>query len=431
MIDYGKLIQEYKPDRVEQAKIASLVSDVTDKIRRYCSENSIDADPVLVGSVAKGTNIKSGDVDIFVTFSRKYEKREMEDLGVRIGRAIIRDGTEKYAEHPYVTGRLNGYKLDIVPSYRISPGERKVSSVDRTPLHTDFVLKNLTAEMRDQVILLKLFMKHFQIYGSEVRVSGFSGYICELLIWKFENFEKVIQMFSRLSGKLIIGNTKRTNLPESPVLIIDPVDDERNAAAAVSVESLSTMKVASKLFVSTHDEGYLNPNPPRQEPVYSDRGTAIRIFRLPKPQTVDDIIYPQAVKFRNSLIDLLYSGGFMPLSSEISIESEVQILIECRNSNSPAIRTREGPPADSDNVLDFVRKYKEIAVRGPYIIGERIYADVRSEPETIEQFVNEHLQDLSTGKNLALLRDRITIYNPAGGKERLDVMDRFYSKRII
>ncbi|MHB1709095.1 MAG: CCA tRNA nucleotidyltransferase [Thermoplasmataceae archaeon] len=431
MIDYGKLIQKYKPDSVEQGKIASLVSDVTGRIRRYCSENSIDADPVLVGSVAKGTNIKSGDIDIFVTFSRKYEKREMEDLGVKIGRAVIRNGTEKYAEHPYVTGRLNGYKLDIVPSYRISPGERKVSSVDRTPLHTDFVLKNLTAEMRDQVILLKLFMKHFQIYGSEVRVAGFSGYICELLTWKFDNFENVIQMFSRLSGKLVIGNTRRTNLPESPVLIIDPVDDERNAAAAVSVESLSTMKVASKLFVSSHDEEYLNPNPPRQEPVYADRGTAIRIFHMPKPPAVDDIIYPQAVKFRNSLVDLLHSGGFMPLSSEISIEGEVQILIECRDSSSPAIRTREGPPADSDNVLDFVRKYKEIAVRGPYIIGERIYADVRTETETIEQFVQEHLQELSIGKNLGPLKDRIIIDNPAGGNTRFDVMDRFYSKRII
>lgn len=430
MIDYGKLIQKYKPDSVEQGKITSLVSDVTARIKKYCLENSIDADPVLVGSVAKGTNIKSGDVDIFVTFSKKYEKREMEYLGVKIGRAVIRDGTEKYAEHPYVTGRLKGYKLDIVPSYRINPGERKVSSVDRTPLHTDFVLKNLTAEMRDQVILLKLFMKHFQIYGSEVRVSGFSGYICELLIWKFENFENVIQMFSHLSGKLVIGNTGRTNLPESPVLIIDPVDDERNAAAAVSVESLSTMKVASKLFVSTHDEEYLNPNPPKREPAYTDRGTAIRIFRMPKPAVVDDIVYPQAVKFRNSLVDILNSGGFMPLSSEISLEGEVQILIECRDSNSPAIRTREGPPADSDNVIDFVRKYKEIAVRGPYIIGERIYADVRTEPETIEQFFKEHIQDLSIGKNLALLKDRITIDNPIGGSTRFDVMDKFYSKRI-
>ena len=430
MIDYGKLIQKYKPDSVEQGKITSLVSDVTARIKKYCLENSIDADPVLVGSVAKGTNIKSGDVDIFVTFSKKYEKREMEYLGVKIGRAVIRDGTEKYAEHPYVTGRLKGYKLDIVPSYRINPGERKVSSVDRTPLHTDFVLKNLTAEMRDQVILLKLFMKHFQIYGSEVRVSGFSGYICELLIWKFENFENVIQMFSHLSGKLVIGNTGRTNLPESPVLIIDPVDDERNAAAAVSVESLSTMKVASKLFVSTHDEEYLNPYPTKREPVYTDRGTAIRIFRMPKPAVVDDIVYPQAVKFRNSLVDILNSGGFMPLSSEISLEGEVQILIECRDSNSPAIRTREGPPADSDNVIDFVRKYKEIAVRGPYIIGERIYADVRTEPETIEQFFKEHIQDLSIGKNLALLKDRITIDNPIGGNTRFDVMDKFYSKRI-
>ena len=129
------------------------------------------------------------------------------------------------------------------------------------------------------------------------------------------------------------------------------------------------MKVASKLFVSTHDEEYLNPNPPKREPAYTDRGTAIRIFRMPKPAVVDDIVYPQAVKFRNSLVDILNSGGFMPLSSEISLEGEVQILIECRDSNSPAIRTREGPPADSDNVIDFVRKKETFPITGPATIG--------------------------------------------------------------
>jgi len=431
MIDYGKILQRYKPDNNEKERINSIVADITGRIREYCSEKAIDADPVLVGSVAKGTNMKSGDIDIFVTFSKKYEKRDMEKIGVRIGRAMLAQGIEKYAEHPYVTGELDGYKIDLVPSYRLEPGEKKVSSVDRTPLHTEFILKNLTEGMRDQVILLKLFMKHFGIYGSEIRVSGFSGYICELLIWKFESFENVVSRFARLSGKLIIGNITRDNLPDAPVVIADPVDSDRNAAAAVSLETFSIMKVASKLFISEPSEAFLNPHPPNPKPDYRDRGTAIRLFSLPRPHVVDDIIYPQAVKFRNALIDILDSGGFGPVSSEISIDGEVQIVIECTRAASPVIRQRIGPPADSDNVLDFIRKYRGISERGPYVKGDRIYADVRAEPEAIEEFVTNHLPEISMGRNLGTMRDKLVIVNPFSSNVRYDALDKFYSKKLI
>lgn len=430
MIDYSSIILKNKPNAEERNRIREIVLDVTDRINEYCHINQIDADPVLVGSAAKGTNMKSADIDIFIRFSKQYKEREMETIGVRIGKLILKDGKEKYAEHPYVTGHYDGFKMDIVPSYRISPGEKKVSSVDRTPLHTEFVRSNLPESMKDQVILLKLFMKHFGIYGSEVRVAGFSGYVCELLIWNYGSFDDVIKIFSKLTGRLVIGVAQRKNLPETPVLIVDPVDGERNAAAAVSEESLATMKVASRFFVSAPSESFLLPREEISKPKYMDRGTAIRVFTLPRPSGVDDTIYPQAVKFRNSLVELLDSGGFYPISSEISIDGEIQVMIECRSPFSPSIIFREGPPSDSQNVVDFMEKYRDIAERGPYIKGNRIRAEIRSKPESIEDFVKDHFDDLSIGKSLSPLKSELKIHNPLSDGGRMEVLDKFYSARI-
>lgn len=431
MIDYSSILLRNKPDEKERERIRSVVISVKERISEYCRNKGIDADPVLVGSVAKGTNLKSADIDIFITFSRQYKERDIEKMGVSIGKLIIEDGAEKYAEHPYVTGHYGGFKIDIVPSYRLSPGEKKISSVDRTPLHTDFVLQNLSESMKDEVILLKLFMKHFDVYGSEVKVKGFSGYVCELLVCEYGTFEKVVRRFADLSGRLIIGEAESKNIPESPVIIVDPVDSGRNAAAAVSEESLSTMKVASKLYLFSEDASFFEPRKILERVKYVDRGTAIRIFTLPRPDIVDDTIFPQAVKFRNSLFDLLETGGFHPLSSEICINGQIQVLIECRSAMSPMILFREGPPSDSPNVLDFVDKYRYIAERGPYVIGNRIWAEVRAVPESIEDYVRKHIDGLSIGKNLSSLKARMKIHDPLRDNISMEVLDKFYSKRII
>ncbi|MEM0156194.1 MAG: CCA tRNA nucleotidyltransferase [Thermoplasmataceae archaeon] len=431
MIDYSSILLRNKPDEGERERIRLIVLEVGKRISEYCRNMGIDADPVLVGSAAKGTNLKSADIDIFVRFSRLYKEREMEKMGVSIGKLIIEDGVEKYAEHPYVTGHYKGFKMDIVPSYRLNPGEKKISSVDRTPLHTEFVLRNLSEGMKDEVILLKLFMKHFGIYGSEVKVSGFSGYVCELLVWKYGSFENVVRKFAELSGRLMVGEVGKNNIPESPVFIVDPVDSSRNAAAALSEESLSTMKVASKLFLFQPNASFFDQKKMIERPKYADRGTAIRVFTLPRPDVVDDTIFPQAVKFRNSLLTLLESGGFHPLSSEIATDGQIQVLIECRNPFSPEIIFKEGPPADSPNVIDFIEKYRCTAERGPYIRGNRIWVEVRALPESIADFVSSHIDELSIGKNLSRLKEGLEIHDPLMDNIRMEVLDRFYSKRII
>ena len=84
----------------------------------------------------------------------------------------------EYAEHPYVSGKIGKFSLDIVPCYGIENCEKIISAVDRTPLHNEFlVLSNSKKNLSNDVRLLKKFLKGISVYGSDLKTAGFSGYL--------------------------------------------------------------------------------------------------------------------------------------------------------------------------------------------------------------------------------------------------------------
>lgn len=411
--DYRNAIEKYLPDDEESGRLRSITERAEGEINRYCKESGIEADAILVGSVAKGTNLKGADLDIFIRFDRKYSRKDMESLGLDMGHRVLSNGQEKYAEHPYVTGHIDDVKLDIVPCYRILPGQKKVSSVDRTPLHTEYVKNNLPGDHFIDVLLLKVFTKSIGVYGSEVTISGFSGYICEILVIEYGSFEEVLKAFARWKGRFTLGKESSVSKFSEPVVIIDPVDDDRNAAAAISQDNLSKMKLASRMFLKSGDEEFLEIGRKPGEAKRIERGTALRIFSVPRPDMIDDVIYPQAVRFRNSIWSLLEREGFDPLDSEVEVSDRVRVLIECRTDVPPVFSMHRGPPVDSDNVLEFIETWKNRdTLRGPYVRGDRLYVDLKDGKRTIENTILENIGPLNIGKGLNRYKNEIRIETP-------------------
>lgn len=433
MIDYSSILSRYSPAKEERERIDRIVRTISDYVIKYCDKQSVEADPIVVGSVAKGTNLRDGDIDVFIRFSKSYEKHEMERIGMDIGHKVLKNGEEKYAEHPYVTGFMDGIKIDIVPCYRISKEEKKVSSVDRTPLHTEFIRSNLKANQIDEVLLLKVFMKSIGVYGSEVKTSGFSGYICELLTINYGSFDSVLRMFSGLSGRLVLPDTEQMRRKfGGPVVIVDPVDDDRNAAAAVIIDNLSKVKVAAKEFLRAPSDEFFIVEREWPHPEYVDRGTSIRVFSLPRPEVTDDVVYTQALRFKNILWSILERGGFLPVSWEINIEETVDVLIECERDRIPLLNVHRGPPVDTKNIRDFIEKWEgKDVLRGPYIKGDRLYVDLRNEFLELEETIKRDIVSFNIGMHLNRFRDKMKITDPSIEKKRMKVLDRFYSKTLF
>ena len=430
MIDFGPILRKYKPSEEHNTALKQTASEVMGRINSILEQKNIKAKSLLVGSVAKGTNLASGDIDLFVIFSKDYSSRDMERLGLMIGHEVLPEGREKYAEHPYVSGQLGDRKVDIVPCFEIDPGTRIISSVDRTPLHTDFVLKNLNTEGQDQVRLLKLFMKGIGVYGSEIKVSGFSGYVCELLVIKYGSMLKVLEAFASLKGKMRISLEEGDIRDfDAPIVIIDPTDITRNAAAAISLENFSRMKINSRTFLANAVEHYFNKGAISYPEKYRERGTVIRIFTLEKPDIIDDILFSQANRFRNILVQILEEDGFMPISSEVDLSDDIEAMVECKLRKLPATKVHVGPPVDAQNAIDFIRKWSGgKATLGPYVCGDRLCADIPVEKRELEEVVRERINGFVIGKNIDHFKAKMKIIDPSKSTRKFLVLGKFYSK---
>ncbi len=403
------VLLKVKPADDENKRLDESIKNVIEKIKYHL--NNIDADPILVGSVAKGTHLKNPDVDIFIRYSTHYTREFIEKNTLEIGSMVLENPVKRYAEHPYVHGYFNGFEFDIVPCYRIEDSKQKITAVDRTPFHTEYIKKNMNEEMKDQVRILKQFLKGIGIYGAEAKIEGFSGYLSELLILKFGTFMDLIKSASRWRAYKIITIEKinQKNLYEkfkNPLIVIDPVDPKRNVASALSLTNYSMFIHASREFLKNPSMKFFFPSEPKAGEL-DGRDTKILHIHLKKPDLVDDILYPQIRKFEKTLLNNL--DEFQVMRYYYYVDSEIHIIIESTILDLPNVEIRTGPPVWSKNSEDFLKKWEKKALSGPYIKDGRFYALIPRERRSMEENILRIINSNSIGKDLDKIKKEIKI----------------------
>ena len=222
----------------------------------------------LAGSYLRDTWLPDKkEFDIFIMFPESVPRERLEKEGADAGKSIVRKLGGKfeiaYAEHPYIRAVIGGYSVDIVPCYDIKNPGRIKSAVDRTPHHNRYILKMLRPNLSGDVRLLKRFCKSMGVYGSDLRVEGFSGYLLELLVIKYGSFRNVVaEAAGWNAGRMIIdieghhgGKQKEREAMKrfrgQPLVVIDPVDKKRNVAAALSSANFELFKETCKAFLTS------------------------------------------------------------------------------------------------------------------------------------------------------------------------------------
>ena len=255
-----KAIKLCKPTWVEAKRLKSVAEQTLRLVKSYQSPKIVET--VFGGSFAKGTWLKcDADIDIFVKIARSTSLEEFEGLGKQIGLKSLRQYRPhiRYSSHPYVEAYVRGVRVNVVPCYDVEKGSWK-SAADRSPFHTQHIIDNLDQEKKDQVRLLKKFLKGCGVYGAEIATSGFSGYVTEVLILKFGSFSAVLENISNMKAQL--GSEKKQVISvgkvdddtiktfDSRLIIIDPVDPKRNLGAAISPESIGRFVLAARTFLA-------------------------------------------------------------------------------------------------------------------------------------------------------------------------------------
>jgi tRNA nucleotidyltransferase (CCA-adding enzyme) len=310
---------------------------------------------------------------------------------------------ERYAEHPFIEANVDNHTINVVPCYRTIKGEW-MSAADRTPFHTEYMTMRLNNKLRNEIRILKKFMKSIGTYGAEIKIGGFSGMLCEILILHFNSFQNLLNSASEWKNKEIIdienfykGSKKDVhNLFNEPLIVMDPVDRNRNLAAAVTEKRLWEFVSASRDFLEKPSKNTFFPkivkniSSKKLGEMITNRGTSLIFLKFGKIESVVDVIWSQLFKSERSLKQSLKSNDFNVLrSASWSDEKNLNILIfELETNPISIVRKHLGPQIyrkqDSEYFLKKHLNAKDTMI-SPWIdvnrwaVGKkRIYNDARN-----------------------------------------------------
>lgn len=429
-----EVLDRAKPDRERRKEIEQVSEELLECIEEHLEGSE---KPRLVGSVSKDTFLKDPDIDVFVKFPLSTPKDVMEKKILDLGREILEETEERYAEHPYINGTFNGLKADIVPCYDIEDISQMKSAVDRTPFHTDYVREKLSPRQKDEAILLKAYLKGIDAYGAEAKIWGFSGYLCELLILNYDSFKNVLDNAKDWRPGETIEMVSGKKSFEDPLVVIDPVDPERNVASPVSLEKFALFVLSSKRFLKRPKLEFFFPKQLDEKSaetlsnMWKKRGTSLVGWRFPKPDIVQDNLYPQVQRCIKKFNQHLTSKDFHILHSDYFVEDEVILLLfEVEHTKLAKIKKHQGPPVWIDNTEDFIEKYGEDA----YLEGERMWVDRKRDENRIriESAMKDIMKEVDLGSAITPLLEEEGefLVNEQWIKEEKGSVNKFLEKKF-
>lgn len=412
-IEYD-VLQQIIPANIDRKNLSSVINELFDNINSEIRIRNLTAIAELVGSTAKDTYLRNSlDIDIFLLFQPETNKQFMTNQTISIGKIILQNTQECYAEHPYIRGTYMSYMVELVPSYQIKYAYQKLSSVDRTPLHTSYIKEHITDQQKQEVRLFKQFLHGIGCYGAEASIQGFSGYLCEILILRFGTFDNLLMeaIQWKPGTKLSLINN---NIPEFQeiLIMIDPVDPERNVASAIAKETFELFQEAAKTYLKTPSLTFFFPNPVTPWSIQKISKTIKQQsygyigIGFPKPNIIDENLFPQLRKACRSIEKACSNYGFKIYDVLYLINNskkQIYIIIKTDKEPIPEKQIHMGPLINlKSHEIKFLEKWKNSTqvIKSPYTKNGRWYVDLRRQYTHIAPFLSDKLPSLSLGKHL-------------------------------
>jgi len=409
----GKVLARVRPGAEEERSVTGFAQGLLLRVNSLLLEAGFEASAELHGSVAHGTWVSGEtDLDIFVVLSPRYGRGDLGKILEMLKGGLDGEFVEAYAEHPYLRARMDGFKVDFVPCFRVDPAVGIISSTDRTPHHTRYLAGVLDDGLRDEVRLLKQWARGVGVYGAEIRVGGLSGYLCELLVLAHGSFEALMEAASGWSrgavvqvGSALDESGLRERFQE-PLVVVDPVDPSRNVASAVTTETFWTLVAAAGRFVEEPREHFFWG--PAVKPTGDDvlglmGGTDVAFLVVEESHAeVADSLWGQIHKTKEALHGQLEAHGFRVLASTAWSDEERRHVLAFRveSGELPPVTMRQGPPVglarDSKRFIE-AHLGAEATVAGPGIRDGRWVVLSRREHTSVKALLSHLLEDGGRG----------------------------------
>jgi tRNA nucleotidyltransferase (CCA-adding enzyme) len=383
------IAQQITPSTSERRKVTRLLGKVQTELQQHFDTAGVDCDVQIHGSIARDTWLRSGaEIDLFLVMPPPPQDQAIQHILDLVKSYLGPIWHEAYADHPYLQTTIEGVQIDFVPCYQITHNDTLISAVDRSPLHTQFITTHLQKTQHQDVRLLKQFMHGTGLYGAEIKIGGFSGYLCELLILHYNSFLQTLQhAASWKSGEVIDINDqwhgrqrKAQQHFQAPLIVIDPVDAQRNVASAVTHQRMGEFITAAHRFLQNPAETYFFPVTENNVHALIESNVQnlqfdIIALSVTSDASAPDILWGQLHRTRRAISKYLQRHDFTIFKSGVwSNEQNKHIFVfSLASMILPLTKKHRGPPIDSPDVASFLEKHlhaPDTSV-GPWIDDDR------------------------------------------------------------
>ena len=235
-----KLLKEICPSEKEKEEIKS-------KVESFLKKLKIEETIKVGGSYAKNTWLSGNhDIDIFVLFPKEDNISDQLEKSLK---RYFRSVERIHGSRDYFQVKFKNLNFEIIPVLKIKELKEARNTTDYSPLHVEWIQKNTNKKLCNEIRLVKQFCKGQNIYGAETYINGFSGHVLEILTINKGSFKELIKFISKVKEGTQIGEGNINQSKKSPLIVIDPIDKTRNAAAALSKEKFYIFQKRAKEYL--------------------------------------------------------------------------------------------------------------------------------------------------------------------------------------
>jgi len=391
------IIDKITPSKKERDKVDSIVNNFFKKIKPKLKDCVIE----LGGSMAKDTWLAGDhDIDIFVKFP--YSKYKDKDIS-RILQERLR-GIKYCVMHgsrDYLQVKQGKYLFEIIPVLNIKHSSRNMNITDVSPLHASYVKKYNKNPLA--IRLTKQFLKANNLYGAESYIKGFSGYVVELLIIYYGDFSSLVKNASKWKTQTIIdlsgyykndnevlrniNKDKRGNL-----ILIDPVQPERNAAASLSQKNyFEFINLCKKYLAKPSKEFFIEKKFDVNKLKYKYKNYDVILLKAKPLKGKEDVIGSKLLKAFTYIKNKISQEGYKLKDCNWHWNKEAIFYYIIEKKKLPKEIIHYGPPKDlKEHVKKFKAKWKNYKF---YSEGARVYIKLKRKYLNVNDYIKSLFKD--------------------------------------
>lgn len=383
-----KVFESIIPSKEEEKTLKKSYTDFLKTIKADLKKYKAEA--VLGGSIGKGTWLRGDhDIDIFILFK---DEKDISNTLEKILKKSFKSTERIHGSRDYFRIKFNNYSFELVPVLKIKKINEAKNVTDCSVFHIKWVNKKTTKKLKNEIRLVKQFCKSAKVYGAETYIKGLSGYVLEILTVYFKSFNGFVKGILKLKEGTIIDLSRHKKALDrnklSPIILIDPVQGDRNAAAALSQEKFNALKSRCLAFQKSPTLAFFLIKKPGLESLKKKFQIVLELKPL---EGKDDVVGTKILKVFEYIRDKLNLTGFIVTGSHWEFQTPTYLSFSVKNKEISQEYLHLGPPiASLEHAESFREKYKGFKV---FEQSNRLAVILKRDNYKIDDFINSLLKD--------------------------------------